>query len=231
LIAPLIVVFLPLLSALPGVNDPRFASRTALAAETAFVLSTIAALLTAVFARPLSALLFGYGAMAGEGADSIAATAAVLMSGLPFMAIFQIMAVALNATERTRLVMVFSVIALVVALGLYTALLFLGLRADMAAMLGFSAFSLVACLLSMHRVLGMETAGNLLLSFLGKSLVQSAIIAPVALLLPWVRDEKVTLSDVAVVFALALILLMIHRNVFFALAATRDERTFPRDQS
>lgn len=227
LVAPLVLIFLPLLSGLSGKDDKVFKARTLLATQAAFVVCAIAAVITAVFARPIAALLFGYGDMAGSGADSIARTTALLMISLPFMAVFQIMGAALNASARTRLFLIYSALALGLSLATYMSLRLAGLPPDLSAKLGLVSFSIWACALGLNGVLGIKAAlalsGDLALRGLGII----ALVAPVALLLPGVRDGIVTPGDLMVITALVLILLLVSRQAFLDLAAIRDQRNDP----
>jgi peptidoglycan biosynthesis protein MviN/MurJ (putative lipid II flippase) len=222
LVAPLVLVFLPLLSGLPSAHDPVFKARTIIATQAAFVICTISAVVTAVFARPIAAVLFGYGEMAGGGADSIASTTTLLMIGLPFMAVFQIMGAALNASGRTGIFLQYSATALAMSLLFYVALRLGAQPPDLSAKLGLVSFSIWACALGLNGVLGAKAALVLACSLALRGLGIIALVAPVALLLPWGRDGIVTAGDLIVIAAVGLILLLVNLRLFQDLAAIRD---------
>lgn len=227
LVTPLVLVFLPLLSVLPSGKDPVFKARTILAIKAAFAICAIGAVLTAVFARPVAAVLFGYGEMAGNGADSIATTTSLLMIGLPFMGVFQILGVALNADGRTGHFLKYSALALGLSLLVYAALRFSEQPVDMSAKLGLVSFSIWACALGLNGVLGAKVALVMAWRLALRGFVVIALVAPIALVRPWGRDGIVTLGDLIVIMALGLILLLVNRHVFLELAAIRDQQSGP----
>lgn len=229
LVAPLIVVFLPMLSELHGAQKTAFKECTKLAAKAAFTMSAIAAVLTAFFARPIAALLFGYGALSGEGADRVASTTVVLMIGLPFMALFHIMAAALNASGRTQRVLFYSLAALGISLVLYFALLAFGASPALSAKLGMAAFSVAACSLGMLGVLGKRESLLLLVDLSHRGVVILALVAPVGVLLPWTRDGVPTLGDLGVIIALFFVLLLVNRSTLMDLASLRDRQPIDKE--
>lgn len=226
LVAPLVLIFLPLLSKLSSADDEVYKARTLLAAQTAFVICTIAAVLTALFAGPIAVLLFGYGEMAGNGAESIANTITVLIVGLPFMGVFQIMGVALNAKGGTIHVLRCSFAALALSMLIYAALRFGGQPPDVSAPLGLTSFSIFAALISLHGVFGLRASlrvgGDLSLRGLGIVV----LTVPVAVLLPGTRDGIVTPVDLIVIVSLGLILLMVNLRVFLDLAAIHVQTSY-----
>ncbi|MGZ2259846.1 lipid II flippase MurJ [Roseobacter sp. A03A-229] len=224
LIAPIVVVFLPLLSALSGPDDPVFSDRTNLAMRVAFVVGLIAALIGGVFARPIVTILFGYGEMAGDGSKRIAGIVQILLVALPFFAVFQAMATALNASHRTWLVLMCTSGALALALGFYAIFPIFGMSAATSAQFAFVSFHIAACCFAVIAVRGVT---GLLETFRvcgGAGFVTIMLMAPVVFLSPRLRDDTVTISDVVLIATLGLFLLLIHAHLFFELAKLRDTR-------
>lgn len=225
LIAPIIVIFLPLLSAVPSAQDPLFRQRANLAICTAFVLGLTGALVGAIYARPIAALLFGFGALAGDGSEAIAQTIQVLLIALPFMAVFQALSTALNASHRTGHVLLYSAIALALALVLYAVIRGGGLSVSFAAKAGFVAFSMLASGIGLYGVFGGAAMLRSLWQLGIIALRTCAVALPFAWFWPSSRDNNLEIIDFVLLAALGLALLAVNLPVLRELAAIRDGRS------
>ncbi len=225
LIAPIVVVFLPLLSALPGPDDLTFRERTDLAMRAAFSVGLIAALIGGLFAKTVVTVLFGYGKMVGGGSADIAGIVQFLSFALPFFAVFQVMATALNASQRTRQVLRCTASAIFFALLVYTALrALLGIDGGTSAQVGFVVFYIAACCFAIFAVYGTGGSLSALRQLIGSGVLITFLTIPVALLNPSLRDSIVTLWDVVLVSCLGGFLLLVNAGLFMELAKLRDTR-------
>lgn len=103
LIAPVVIVMIPKLAALaaPGARaEFDEALMTALVAGMA--LSVAAACVAAIFAAPIAAAIYGYGAMGAADVARVAELGVILMLGLPFLLVVQLGAAALSARGEVR---------------------------------------------------------------------------------------------------------------------------------
>ncbi|WP_299968648.1 lipid II flippase MurJ [uncultured Roseobacter sp.] len=225
LIAPIVVVFLPLLSALPGPDDPVFRDRTDLAMRVAFAVGLIAALIAGLFAQPIVTVLFGFGEMGTSGADQIAVVLQKLAVAIPFFAVFQVMATALNASGRTRLVLAATLGGLAVSLAAYVVLSFgFGLGVTSAAELGFVSYHISACCFAILAVRGALGLGRTLVQLAPTVCVTVPFAVAVVTLNPWLTRDEVSLWEVVPIVLLGLCLLVLHAPLLIRLAQLRDTR-------
>ncbi|MEM7240621.1 MAG: lipid II flippase MurJ [Pseudomonadota bacterium] len=221
LISIIPILFLPLLSRLDGAKDPAFKQTLLLALELALGLGMIAAVLMGLFSLPIVTVLFGYGALSGDGVDKISKAVQILIIGLPFQAMFQALAAGLNATNRTQFVLLITCGSFVGSVVLYLALTSMGFDPKLAAMFGFVVFHVCAFLAAFWTTLG---AGAV--RFLPKMLILSAQISILAVLCawlnPWLQDGTIQLRDVGFVLLLAVLLLFTMRRLIKQLATLRD---------
>lgn len=225
LITPIVVVFLPLLSDVPAEQGGLYRERSSLAVRSAFVLGLVGALVGAVFAYPIADLLFGFGALAGDSTQAIAATTQIVMIAIPFMAIFQATTTALNARSRTGYVLVYSLMALITALVLYAGVRLCGGQLTLSAQVGFVMFAVLASLLGLHGVFDgagiwrcLRQLGVILLRTVGATgLFVWAWPIPLA--------EGFSFLSLLGLCGLGLILLAVNVTVLRELAAIRDQRS------
>lgn len=221
LISVIPILFLPLLSRIGDANDPAFKKTLLLALELALGLGMIAAVLLGLFALPIVTVLFGYGALAGDGVVGISKAVQIMIIGLPFQAMFQALAAGLNATNRTQYVLLITCGSFVGSVVVYLALKFMGFDPKLAAMLGFVMFHVCAFLAAFWITLG---ANGVL--YLPKMMIPAAQISVLAGLSAWLnpglRDGTIQLWEVGAVALLAVLLLFTIRPLIKQLATLRD---------
>ena len=174
------------------------------------------------------ALLFGFGALAGDGTKAIAETIRIILIALPFMALFQALSTALNASHRTGHVLRYSAIALALALMLYASLRVLDFPISLAASTGFVSFSVFASCLGLYSVFGARDTLRTLRSLCIIALRTCLIALPFTWLWPSTRDGNLAVMDFATLSILGLALLAVNFPVFKELAGIRDDRREPR---
>lgn len=221
LISVIPILFLPLLSRIGNANDPAFKKTLLLALELALGLGMIAAVLLGLFALPIVTVLFGYGALAGDGVAGISQAVQIMMIGLPFQAMFQALAAGLNATNRTRFVLFITCGAFIGSVVIYLLLTLTGFDPKMAAMSGFVSFHVCAFVAAFEMTLGIGAVRMLPKMLLPA--VQIGVLAGLcAWLNPWLRDGAVRLWEVGAVTVLAVLLLFLIRPLIKQLATMRD---------
>lgn len=224
LIGPITVIFLPLLSHLHGSDRMQFQSRAALGLRAAYLLGLTATLTVVLFARPIADLLFGFGEMRGEGAAAIAAATRMIILGLPFMAAFQILSTALNASNRTGDVLRYSGIALVASLCLAFALFLLQAPPALAAEIGFVAFGVLACALGFPAVFDGTEAKDLIVKLGIMTLRAGAVAVPFFFLTDAAGTSSHVLTDLFLMAGLSLGILAVNFPVLRDLSRIRDTR-------
>lgn len=147
-VAPLVAVFLPVLTDADGKCRESFNKTQFDALEIGFAVALIAASVGALNAETITRLLFGYGSVTETAVVEIARVLQILLASLPFAAIFQITSSGLNARALTYVVMRNSALALAFALGSYGVLNASGMGPWSAA-LGVVMFNLAAALLNL----------------------------------------------------------------------------------
>lgn len=225
MVAPIIVIFLPLLANLRDTKAPIFFWRINLAIRTAFTLGLTGALVGAIYARPISAVLFGFGELAGNGADEIAKTFQVIILALPFMAVFQAASTGLNASHRPASVLVYSIISLALSLALYVTMRSSGVSISFAAEAGFISFSVLASGLGLYGVLHRTERFQILRQLTIIAIRTGATALPFMLIFPESRDGEVELMDFVAIGSLGLAILIVNLAVFKELAAISDKRS------
>lgn len=227
LIAPITVIFLPLLSELkPG--EALFAARAALALRTALMLGLTGALVGIIYAEPITTLLFGFGEMAGAGTQTISATLRVMLIALPFMALFQALGTALNASHRTGHVMRYSAISMGLALGIYAGLRAFEFEPALASKAGFVAFGALASMQALGSVFGAGALGPVLWQMAVITARSLSVAAPFAVWAAPEPGEGLALWHLAALVVLGLALLAVNFPVLRELTQIRDLRSATR---
>ena len=153
LIAPLTIVLIQILSGLDISNQNAFEEYTLSGLLAALTLACIATALGWLYMPFAVRIIFGYGNMAGAEINNVTNIARVLYFALPFYAILQICASALNVQGRTMLVTINSCVGLISGVFLFLFLNFLGWKTD-AASIGFVFFNCVATILCVFSLFG-----------------------------------------------------------------------------
>jgi putative peptidoglycan lipid II flippase len=224
LIGPITVIFLPLLSHLHASDRTLFQSRAALGLRAAYLLGLTGTLTVLLFAQPITGLLFGFGEMRGDGAAAIAAATRMIILGLPFMAAFQILSTALNASNRTADVLRYSGIAFSASVCLAFALFFLQVRPALAAEIGFIAFGVLACALGFRAVFHGAEAVDLIVQLGLITLRAGAVTVPFVFLTHSDGTSPPGLTDLLLMAGLSLAILGVNFPVMRDLARIRDTR-------
>ncbi len=153
LIAPLVTVMLPRLSSLAAEGGVEFRETLSAGLYAATSLAIIALAYGLVFGDAAAQVIFTRGEMQSEDVDRVAEIAKVMFVSLPFLAISQLTATALNAQAKTQLVLRNALIALV-----FVVVALLALPADISnalviwVLVGFHAALAVLNLMSVVRV-------------------------------------------------------------------------------
>ncbi len=195
LIAPLVLVMLPKLSALAIADSDagraEFDRAFVSAIVAAVSIATSAALVTVIFAEPLAALLFRHGVMTQANTDGIAELVVVFIIGLPFLAAQQIASAALNAQGRPGTVALSAAIALIMALALCGLLALVAPQQTLPTVLtgpviGVVLFQIVMAVLNLRALpTARAQLGPMSLS-VGRSLLRACVaIAPFGLLMAY----------------------------------------------
>lgn len=122
LVAPVVVVLLPKLSAMVSQGDEALYTYVKRGLMAVLALSGIALGVGYLFMGTIVQLAFGYGAISEQDLADIAAITRLMLLAIPFYAISQISAITLNAMKRTNVLLALSAISLLTALGHYMAL-------------------------------------------------------------------------------------------------------------
>lgn len=139
LLAPLAIIFLPLLSRSGPRESAVYKRRVGLMLRLGFMASASAAIIMIAFARPLTEIVFGYGAIDERSVRSIAHTLLILSFSIPFFGAFQVFSVSLYAQRKTLPVLLCSLASIIVGLIIYNILLLNSVSPSMAPLLGFVA--------------------------------------------------------------------------------------------
>ncbi|MDA8740512.1 hypothetical protein N9M73_05220 [Rhodobacteraceae bacterium] len=103
LLAPIVTIFLTLLADAYEKNNETFQQKVETVFRVAIAGGTGAAAFIAINASGIVNLIFGYGAMTQTMQNSVVELVQILMASLPFAAIFQVGASALNAKNETNI--------------------------------------------------------------------------------------------------------------------------------
>jgi putative peptidoglycan lipid II flippase len=153
LIAPVVIVMLPTLSALDPADKATFEDYTRKALLAGLTLACVAASAGWLFMPTIVQLIYEHGAMTPAESALITQAARVMVAALPLYALLQLSATALNAQGRPTLMMTNSFIALGVGVAFHGALALLG-WGENAAAAGFVMFHVVAAVLCLAGIFG-----------------------------------------------------------------------------
>lgn len=210
MIAPVVVVLLPKLSAMVASGDTQFHEHVAKGLMAVLALAGIALGVGYIFMEVIVQIVFGYGVITEKNQWEIVETARIMLFALPFYAVSQITGIALNAQKRTRLFFVLSLVSLAASVLIYVGLLYFA-PPQVQAPVAFVSFSLVLAASSYGTVFPpprWNTGAILGLFFLVVRLL--ICLVPVGLLMGLYRPDalllEVALMIVATIFCLALVL-------------------------
>lgn len=119
IIAPVVIVLLPKLSGVADNHPESFGEHTKSGLTASVALAGVATAVGLVFMPAIVSIIYQRGAISNRDAAEIAHLARILLLALPFYAVVQITAAALNALGKPTAVMKNSALALLLAVGFY----------------------------------------------------------------------------------------------------------------
>ncbi|GFE51061.1 hypothetical protein So717_28140 [Roseobacter cerasinus] len=221
LISPIMLIFLPILSRLSQGSNGTFRARILLASDAAFAATLSAAGVLALFAVPISEVVFGYGRMQIEETTQIASSFRIFLAGLPAFAIFQVMSAALNAQMRTLRVLQATILALATSVLVFLTLDQAGLPAYVSASWGFASFHIAAAAISV--LFAMETYElPKLARQLGRTFLRCmAVLIPTVLILNVLSLPESLLTDLFLILCITVLMTVANFRVFLSLRSVR----------
>lgn len=206
LIAPVAIVFLQILSGLDHADNKSFEDIARKGMLAGFTMACVATSLGWLYMPLAVRIIFDHGAMTATDSGRITNIARTMFSALPFYALLQVGATALNAQGRPKTMMISSFFGLAVGVAFYYALASLGFR-DTAAVAGFILFHLVAATLCIGFVFGWKVPRRTTLRSVIVMLFKlSLVFAPFAYLQMVASDAAVWMSVALVVSAFLLMI-------------------------
>lgn len=139
MIAPVIVVLLPKLSAMVAQDDPQLYRYVAQGLRAILALAGVALCVGGLFMDVIVQIIFGYGAITAQDQSDITDIARLLLLAMPFYALTQIAGITLNAMARAKLFFILSVVSLIISNVTYMLLSYM-VPTDQWAPLGYVVF-------------------------------------------------------------------------------------------
>ena len=153
LIAPIAIVLLQILSGLDRTQKRSFTNHTLQGMLSGLTIACIATSLGWLYMPTAVDIIFGHGVMSTAESDRITWIARILVSALPFYALLQVGAIALNVQGRPNRVTANSVAGLVAGVAFWGLFSSLGWSGN-AAGAGFLIFNIVASMLCIRSIFG-----------------------------------------------------------------------------
>lgn len=201
LIAPVAIVLLQILSGLDHADNKLFEDMARKGMLAGFTLACVATSLGWLYMPLAVRIIFDHGAMTATDIGRIISVARTMFLALPFYALLQVGATALNAQGRPKMMTISSFVGLAVGVAFYFTLARLGFR-DTAAVAGFILFHLVAATLCIGVAFGWKVpSGTTLRSVILMLFKLSLVSAPFAYLQMVASDAAVWISVALVVGA------------------------------
>ena len=223
IIAPVVIVLLPKLAGMADKHPESFAAHVKSGLTASIALAGVATAVGLVFMPVIVSIIYQRGAISSSDAAEIAQLARILLLALPFYAIVQITAAALNAKGNPKAVMKNSGLALLLAVSFY----FIGqntIGGVYTSPAGFAVFYVASAGLNLA---SLWTAASLGKAFFKNTLVTifklSVGISPFILLQIYTAPHPVWIELLAMIMA-TLVLLGLIYSALKPLAAMRIDR-------